>query len=122
MKPGLEMDKLIHDKIMHPHLDPEQVDLNDATFQELLDAMARLIYPPKYSTSISHAWEVVEKIINETGFEIVFWSFNNGNKYVFQFIEKEGISNIIKFTANGDNLHHAICLAALKAKGVEIDS
>lgn len=70
----------------------------------------------KFSTEISAAWNVVEKMYEKLGYHFCLSSYN-GNKYwTAQFnkfeldVETHGIGSIDAPTAP-----HAICLAALKA-------
>lgn len=69
---------------------------------------------PHYSTDISAAWLVVEKLNNE-GYRIFI---DNGNKWMCQFIVPDKWST----QHPEDTAPMAICLAALKAKGVDYDN
>lgn len=88
---GRELDALIHDKVMglewcieHPELQP-------------------------YSTDISAAWEVVEKL-NHHGFLLSFLNTRSpGNRYLVEFRDKGD------YVAAADTAPLAICRAALKA-------
>jgi len=63
---------------------------------------------PDYSTSIAAAWEVVEKFPR---FEIV----GSENRWAVLFDRESDIDYVID-----ESVTKAICLAALKAKGVEV--
>jgi ABA sandwich protein len=81
---------------------------------------------PEYSTNIAAAWEVVEKmketysVCIEKGKDVPAWSVwlipehkrGDGFHYIEDILEKFGDSSC--------SLPHAICLAALKAVGVEV--
>jgi len=68
-----------------------------------------------YTADISAAWQVVEKIREEYGFAIreLF------GVYEVVIVERKNIKNTIE-SASADTAPMAICLAALKAKGVEV--
>ena len=73
-------------------------------------------YPP-YSTQIASAWEVVEKMRN-AGFWLCLDSMVNLQAdHVFRCIFRDGG---IMHGGEEKTAPHAICLAALKAKGVEV--
>lgn len=73
-------------------------------------------YAPQYTTDISAAWEVAEKM-RENG----FWYFIGSGS-------KEHGKIVVEFRPQGedgvavvmDDVPEAICLAALRAKGVEV--
>ncbi len=102
MKPGKELDRLVAEKVMDYY----------KNFDNILS-------PPKYSTDIAAAWEVVEKLAEDThgGFAL--------NQ--LRFPHRQGIRGYLTsfygethVEATADTAPHAICLAALKAVGVEV--
>jgi len=80
---------------------------------------------PYYSTDIAAAWEVVERLSTEFYHS---WSLhlNNGRQYhEFKFVPpKEMASGTIgpSHWVESDTAPLAICLAALKAKGIDYDN
>lgn len=94
MKPGRELDLLVAEKIFG--WSPSQV----------YDKHSYL----SYSTDISAAWEVVEKVKSEYSVTIDTCLEHEG-KWLCTFAYHQ---------VEGDSAPHAICLAALKAKGVEV--
>lgn len=119
IKPGKELDALIAEKVMGW----ERKCIGDDYYLENPRAhhLSKYNAPQPYSTHIAAAWEVVEKIVEDTGMEYVFWSLAGDNKRnVFQFVEKKGENNYIKAYEEGETLSHAICKTALKAVGVEV--
>lgn len=98
MKPGRELDMLVAEKVMS------------------LKPLGRV---PHYSTDISAAWEVVEKINSSKN----KWTLNslrcdpNDGKWQFGDIDRDGS---IWPDDKYDSAPLAICLAALKAVGVEV--
>lgn len=104
MKPGRELDKLISEKIFGEKFRP---------YTQLITTMPSKTVPetPFYSTNISAAWEVVEKIKAHQTIEII------GNSYYGQ-----GDATGYSVKINGRLCSHqaetaalAICLAALEA-------
>ena len=71
---------------------------------------------PKYSTDIYSAWLVVEKLAGEQGPYSVVMNNNDGD-WVVHFWNGDRHD----LYANADTAPMAICLAALKAVGVEIE-
>lgn len=92
MNPGPELDALVAEKVMGWR-----------------DDVALL--PPSYSTDIKAAWEVVEKM----GSNFIIASEKRGEFAVFF-----GPGEIDEFCKSSSS-PHAICLAALKAVGYEIE-
>ena len=109
MKLGRELDLLVAEHIfgytVFSKLNGSIVNQHDE-----LDA------PNFYSTDISAAWEVVEKM--ENYFELT--------KIVIELAKTKTVytAKILigndSFKVHSESAPHAICLAALKAKGVEI--
>jgi hypothetical protein len=101
MKPGRELDLLVAEKVMGDTIIRREQD------NEIIS------YCKPYSTDIAAAWEVVEKmkeenileihVLRQSGVEIFFYDLEGDRRRII-----------------ADTAPHAICLAALKAKGVEV--
>jgi len=63
---------------------------------------------PQFSTSITAAWEIVEKL--NMGFTLSDWWTHRRTQWSVEFIKSPE-----RFGATGKTVPHAICLAALKA-------
>lgn len=126
VKPGRELDALVAERVMGLKTE----DYAGLLVEKINPANPKGNYPldyliPRYSESIEAAWEVVEKI-KTTGRELeieLTSSADNPNEWTcgikwFEFFEDEeqqwGWFYFTQSTAP-----HAICLAALKAVGVE---
>ena len=79
------------------------------------------------STNIAHAWEVVEKICGDDTFGTVYIRppYYEEKRYNFCFTRQSieyrpGVEDFIG-SSSGISAPHVICLAALKAVGVEGD-
>jgi hypothetical protein len=105
MKPGFELDNLIALHIFGITSTNGWVDT-----KAMIAANGGRDYIPKYSQEIAAAWEVVEKMKYES-FRLTHWTNNPRQGWECEF-------NGYLIKAN--TAPHAICLAALKAKGVEI--
>lgn len=131
LKPGRELDALIAEEVMgwHEYKDANpkaplnnQGDLNDHPCETCGSVYGHGIKP--YSTDISAAWEVAQKIKdmddetkfiihlsqtkhNECEVEITYWIEENGDRYMGG-----------PFFVLGDTAPHAICLAALSARSI----
>ena len=71
---------------------------------------------PHYSTDIAKAWEVVEEMNPEYNFFIRML-----HRPAVRVIRKEYMGHENTSTIFDESAPMAICLAALKAKGVEVD-
>ena len=91
----------------------------DALLIKLRDK--RLIPLPAYSTSISDAWEVAEKL-SDLGWytNIERYTRKNWRVTLDKFVEEGESDDNIPSYGWSDTAPHAICLAALKAVGVEL--
>ena len=103
MKPGPELDALIAEHVMEV-----------GAFSECMQQDPYLCY----STNITAAWEVVKKVKESLG------DFARFVKCILEVTEGEVddpyqcFFNFFGF----ENAPHAICLAALKAKGIKIEN
>jgi hypothetical protein len=116
MTPGRELDAVIAEKVMgwtrlsHPYGEQTHKTLDGRTiladFLSAPDGMKL----PHYSTDISAAWEVVEKL-RELGWYLAIHS-DPKRGYFATIPRADGIQ------IESETAPHAICLAALKAKEV----
>ena len=103
-----EIDRLIAEKVMGwiPFIDSETTE--------------SYCQPPFYSTDIKAAWEVYEKIYSSKSGEFLVgrnpYITNTDISYVVGYMGYD----CIEIYAEADTMSKAICLAALKAVGVEI--
>lgn len=107
MKPGRELDALIAEKV----LGEDQKDFLESYGCPTCGYDGLYYHPKQYSNDIAAAWEVLEKHIERN------WFFEiSGNE--------DGTVQVIlgrpPGTATSKSISHAICLAALKAVGVEV--
>ena len=113
MSPGRDLDRLIAEKVMGRKV------YGDRISRESPELDIPECWLPRYSTDISAAWEVLEKVCEGTD-----WSPQVGLKSCMMF---GGFVNDwgLKPTKNvmiteAESAPHAICLAALKAMGVDV--
>ncbi len=95
-----ELDILIAENIMG--LDPDDAD-EGGTFWT---------HPKHYSTNIADAWDVVEKMLDKN---ILFEIYSPRGKDLW-YVVIDGVRTIDEI----NTAPKAICMAALKAKGIEI--
>jgi hypothetical protein len=101
MKSGRELDLIVAEKVMGLTTMPERGCEGPWYFTE-----NRWCALPFYSQNISAAWEVVEKMKED---------------FCISLIKDLGYSaDFGGWLSDADTAPHAICLAALKAKGVEV--
>lgn len=106
MKPGRELDLLVAEKVMG--FIARKTSAGESYFEDKEGTLPGY-YIPHYSTQISAAWEVVEKMKEEYLWEM---AWNHALKAWTCYLNGEG--------SKSDTAPHSICLAALKAKGVEV--
>lgn len=76
---------------------------------------------PSFSTNIADAWQVVEKMRLTTAFTLIDVCDEDYNTaYMAKFSTYDG-NDLIDFTAYSETAQLAICLAALKAVGVDME-
>lgn len=109
MKPGRELDLLIADKVMGIKFEdckPVAIGFKDNDFKGL-----------HYSTDISAAWEVVEKVQSiGRNLEMFHRVLPHGKCYVAGF-PAQGEQAGLYAAKIQETASHAICMAALKAVG-----
>lgn len=116
MKPGRELDALIAEKVMGRQV----VETDDCNGQDNLwlnqfSEYGDQLGLPNYSTDIAAAWTVVEKFKAVARIEKQFLGGNAEWFCELSIDIGEGSGSAISPSAP-----HAICLAALKAVGVEV--
>ena len=136
MTPGRELDALVAEKVMG--LTHEAPVCNGySCLEEMHDSgcsvgMANFHYPAHYSTDISAAWQVVEKMrgaskIGKIPCDLVVWVGSANAKWFCEIFDLSPTGYVgydgplIEAKCEGITAPHAICLAALKAVGVHID-
>lgn len=106
MKPGREFDALVEEKVMRRDVGDIYYD---ATRQEIMGTVRR------YSTDIAASWEIVEKM-NSMEFYLELFQFDiNGLSWSAQFIHPAKLEH----KCVSETPSHAICMAALRALGIE---
>lgn len=120
MKPGLELDILIAEKVMGENVVINKsgskaggyyYSLGPARWYDMQGDMQLANPVPAYSEDISAVWQLVEKL------PFVFELITN-NPYGPTTPETEWMATFnAEFEAHGESAPHAICLAALKAVG-----
>ena len=85
--------------------------------------MPHSAYLPHYSTDIAAAWQVVEKMETE-GWDVVVYHGGEGSTCdMSERSDDDDLGGYVYTQEVGDcgiSAPHAICLAALRAKGVEV--
>lgn len=144
MRPGRELDALIAEKVMGIEvvIHPERYLLiagdggdffgknfvttilcHNQTFEKHSPGKTIKILP-YYSTNIPDAWAVVEKLRSLNGGDVgefrLTWSGHKKDGYVFRIWEND-LPQVDLKDFEGESAPHAICLAALKAMGVNYD-
>jgi len=110
--PGCELDLLVAEKVMGEFVQTHtQHDGSEKFCQQCSNDF------PKYSTDIAAAWEVVEKMKEEFYFNL---HLNRQGNYEARFQGSILAKEEIMGAAYSESAPHAICKAALAAKGVEI--
>lgn len=127
LKPGRELDALVAEKVMGwsdcKASDEHGCAIGYTPYWKRETYGCEVV--PYYSTSISDAWEIVEKISQKespSGDCFHFFIDKDDEDYWCCFDSrvphKDGGMNVIdRFEANSNSAPHAICLAALKAVG-----
>jgi hypothetical protein len=114
-----EIDHLIATKVMG--WEPEEIEGSAYLSGYVLYKREEPPHIPDYqfkpSTNIADAWQVVEKLIDE-GYDINVY---NHNKEFNVEINIEEDDKHLWFYGEADSAPLAICLAALKAVGVEVE-
>ena len=124
MGPGRELDGLVAENVMgwrECKIGIERDIKGRAGFGLERPGQFRLSFP-EYSTNISDAWLVVEKLAGD-GHALALQApgstdMNEAYREFTRWTADFGTNNISGYTeANGDTAPHAICMAALKIVG-----
>lgn len=130
MKAGRELDALVAEKVMGDVrlIEPVVVGVPGHERSLFWKAGSMLMEnPPEYSQSIEYAWQVVEKLKERSDlFPQVGWVRVHDNQYQHRceiwMNDPEAHKHGWLADIYADTAPLAICLAALKAVGVEVDS
>lgn len=133
MKPGPELDSVIHEKVMGL---PTNDDFCDCIHYGDGDSVPRYNYDMEndaclgclspriksYSTYIDHAMGVWEYLNKHKKLDFFYSELvrHDEKDWTFRNHTDEGLSCVSQIEGFGTSAPHAICLAALKAKGVEL--
>lgn len=144
LEPGPELDALVAEKVMgweHVIKEDREYYLGDTTpgfsgrntywvkgYSSFGVQIGECVLLPKFSTSIAAAWEVVEKLRTwDDGYRIgayvgvEVWSPDRETETCCEVnIEWHAPAHVAEAGAIEATAPHAICLAALRAVGVEI--
>ena len=125
MNPGNELDALVAERVMGCDLEPNEpcgTSLSHCPYDKsehtrfFLTGLASSGTPKPYSTDISAAWEVVEKLGSNCSI-----SYRPRGKHIAAFdIQITALCPLGVATGFGRTVPYAICLAALKAVGYEM--
>jgi hypothetical protein len=119
MSPGRDLDRLIAEKVMGRKV------YGDRISREAPELDIPECWLPRYSSDIAAAWEVVEKL-RDSNFQLTLVTtklsalatfYTPQERIIWDNSLPEGHTPL---KAIGDTAPHAICLAALKAMGVEV--
>jgi hypothetical protein len=122
MEPGIELDKLIAEKVMGLEVvktiyNKKQrfyYTIGEPDYYDDGGEMKLFNYLPGYSEDIAAAWEVIHKL----PFVV---ELTTNNPYGPTTPETEWLVTFnAEFEAHGSTAPHAICLAALRAVGYEL--
>lgn len=118
MKPGRELDALVAEKVMGI----QKIPFNPETHVIIGMKDHRpdwTITCPNYSTDISAAWDVVKEL--STRFNITVATIRSPSELEYQVsFYTLGEKPEFKAMEYSESESHAICLAALKAVGIEV--
>jgi len=124
MKPGRELDLLIAKTLFGLHKDVllEEHGSEFDTDMGMEMRFSRYYEGPHYSTDISAAWEVVEHFRKDKwDCEIYSPAYIFPTNTSICYFSKDSIKdNRMFFGESKQSVAHAICLAALKAKGIKV--
>jgi hypothetical protein len=125
MNPGRELDLLVAEKVMGRTVsdNPDPIIFKRGDFESHISGPDTI---PNYSTDISAAWEVVEKLRKEG----ILLEIKPISEEIYTYrnaVRNAGMSQyatiVHGYICNGieaDTAPHAICLAALRVAGVEV--
>jgi len=120
MEAGRELDALVAKKVMGWHRDafdtylypPDRIECPDRYRCPFIDKET-----PGYSTDVAVAWTIVRKLVGD-GFKVDISDYPSNSVVGFAPPATQDDPDYVC----GSTISHAICLAALKAVGVDIDN
>lgn len=119
MKPGRELDALVAEHVMGLEPWPEQLPSWKCKAFKAKHVphgqKAKPCIPPEYSTNIAAAWKVIEKIKTSESWLAIWQTIDTGKWYIELQLD-DGTK--IGWANDCDTAPQAICLAALKYKGI----
>jgi hypothetical protein len=122
MKAGRELDALIAEKVMGIETEYRKPCPSDERDWLMVKGGGRYEFVPSYSTDIKCAWLVVEKLRRQGIFLSVIPQIDNYAVYVWSNVGESDKYNTYPLgTLEAETAPLAICLAALKACGVEVE-
>lgn len=115
-----KIDALVAEHVMDREIVWKDLDVRPKLFVDGGPATEEM---PFYSSDIAAAWEVVEKLPDyDLKRRYGKWACTSlGDDCVWELDLPPGISDLTKLGAVADTAPLAICLAALKARGVEVE-
>lgn len=116
MQAGREMDALVAEMVMGYQWQDGALQHDDLPGGGRCHPRSVMNPPPPYSTSIEAAWQVVEKLQDIPGYELL--DIRLRRKHGVAIMTDAG--SCMKCLVTADTAPLAICLAALKAVGVEV--
>lgn len=119
-----EIDRLIAEKVMgweYQDCNGDELLLppGDVSKLQFVKKPDKHQYVKSYSTNIKDAWLVVEEVNKEYEFEL--YRDKHERKYVCEFTRYVEVIHIYNYRALSESAPLAICLAALKSVGVEVE-
>lgn len=120
-----EIDRLIATKIMGYEVDEKWTEeINDDFMYVgvwISDAPAETEGPFAPSEDISDAWQVVDKVRESRNFDLSDAWDENDKKIFYSHFQYDDSVIVRTYSAYAETAPLAICLAALKAYGVELE-
>lgn len=139
MKAGRELDALVAEKVMgwiktdESKYDEEGIEMT--VMESPQGAMAQAFgwgfecdfddfgpSLPRFSSDVSAAWEVIEHFSETHRGSVVRWFGKNGERYAASFWPLMETDVVPRDHIPAETAPLAICLAALKAVGVEVEA
>lgn len=80
-----------------------------------------LCNPMRYTESISAAWEVIDLLRKEDSFYYCIESFEKGTRVDMCGINNADVSVEVSGVYDNNSVSLAICLSALRVKGIDLD-
>lgn len=116
MKPGRELDALVAEQVFDDHVE-KRFGSEDTWY---INNPMPLRSLPHYSTSIADAWLVVEKMTKAAWLPHIWVPHEPQLLYRVELVYDWAGESSKRAFSEADTAPHAICLAALRAVGVEV--